>query len=219
MKKLSKRLESLISVIQECNTIADIGTDHAWLPIELIRRGIASKVYAIDNKTGPLNKARDNIETAGVSEKIRCILSDGLSAFQEEVDAVIIAGVGVQTIISILENAHNLKDYKRLVLQPNYGMPLLRKWLSDHDWGIIKEKILFERGTYYEIIVAVQKTQSLDEDEIEFGPILMHEKSKVFCDKYNDEIRAIQDLIPSISDYNKREELNKKVDKIKKVLQ
>ncbi len=219
MKKLSKRLETIISVIDECYAVVDVGTDHAWLPIELVRRGISKKVYAIDNKSGPLEKAKANVTSAGLLDNIECILEDGLQNFREDVDVAIIAGVGVQTIISILEHAYNLQNYKRLVLQPNYGMPLLRKWLSEHGWGIAREKILFERNAYYEIVVAVQMVQPLTIEEIEFGPILMLEKSDAFIDKYNEELRLITNLILTISDPKKKHELLDRANKIKKVLQ
>jgi len=102
---LSKRLEQVASMVTKGNIIADIGTDHGYVPIYLVEKGICPKAYAMDINQGPIESAIKNIENYGLSEKIQAIKSNGLEKLEpEKADTIIIAGMGGELIVNILEN-------------------------------------------------------------------------------------------------------------------
>ena len=100
---ISKRLETIASMVPSGKVVFDVGSDHALLPCYLVENGISTKVYAGDNKKGPLESALKNISVHGLNDKIIPVLSDGLNEAREDVEVVIIAGMGYHTAIDIIE--------------------------------------------------------------------------------------------------------------------
>lgn len=110
--KLSKRLETIASFIPEGSKVADIGTDHGYIPIHLVQEGKATHAIAMDVRTGPLCRAQSHIAEAGLSDMIEVRLSDGLLKLEkDEADCVVIAGMGGELMIHILEEGRHLWDY------------------------------------------------------------------------------------------------------------
>ena len=128
--KLSERLELVLSFVEPGESAADVGTDHGHVPVELVRRTIAKKAVAMDVRKGPLSRATENIALAGLADKIETRLSDGVAKLLPgEADSVVIAGMGGELIIKILENGRHMWDsVKQWVLSPH----ALRR-LSDPD--------------------------------------------------------------------------------------
>lgn len=156
MIRLSNRLSAVASLIPQNSIAADIGTDHAYLPIWLIENNIASYVISTDIKEGPVVKAKQNIACCGLSEKIEVIKTDGLKGIEKFLpDVVIISGMGGETIRDIIKRAPFLMLLPpkkiRLVLQPMTRAPLLRRFLYDNGFDITVEKIAFD-DRIYEII-------------------------------------------------------------------
>ena len=163
--KLGSRLAALATFVPHGTRIADIGTDHAYLPIELVQQNIAISAVAGDVHIGPYQAAKVNIESMGLNDKISVRLGDGLSVLVPgEVDTVVIAGMGGGTIIEILNN--NLEvtsSISRLILQPMVATGLVRRWLVANEWSIVDEQLVQDDGILYEIVVAEQGNSVIPE--------------------------------------------------------
>lgn len=148
-----KRMEQLKRLLPKDAVLADIGTDHAYLPILAVSDHTIQKAYACDVAPGPLSQAEENIRKAGLEEKIIPILSDGFDRVPMDATAAVIAGMGFYTARDILERAEaRLPLLSDIIVQINQDVPLLRQWISDHRYTIRKELSLSERGKYYSII-------------------------------------------------------------------
>ena len=152
---LSKRLSAVATLIKDNKITADIGTDHASLPIYLVKQGRAKKVYASDINEGPLNIAKKNIEAEGLTEKIEVFLSDGLKNVPKDAQEIAIAGMGGKLISIILEDAPFTKDRKvGLILQPMSDAKSLRRYLYENGYKIIKEFAFTDAGHLYSVLRA-----------------------------------------------------------------
>lgn len=152
--EISNRLKCVSSMIDKCNSIADIGTDHGYLPIYLIENGVCKTAIASDIKKGPLNKAKINIKKYNMEEKIQCRLGAGLNTIKEsEVDCAVISGMGGNLISDIIDNDLEVfKSLKYTVLQPVQNPEVLRKYLYGKGFNIIDEELCIDENKYYEII-------------------------------------------------------------------
>lgn len=154
--KLNERLLTAVQFVREGSKLADIGTDHGYLPISLILEGRIAFAIAADINRGPLDKADENIHKYALDGKIKTVLCDGLRSIdKDEVDDVAIFGMGGELIVKILDEAPWLKDpAKRLILQPMTHPEKLRKYLADNGYRIIGEALSFDRGKIYQTICA-----------------------------------------------------------------
>ncbi|MCI5774440.1 MAG: class I SAM-dependent methyltransferase [Erysipelotrichaceae bacterium] len=192
---LNKRLQAVAKMVDKCDVVADIGCDHAFLAISLIENKQCSKVYATDVASGPLSIAQANVKSAQLTDKIECLLSDGFANIPDDVDVAIIAGMGYHTAIAILEAAMSrLMKMQSIIVQINTDVELFRKWLSDHRYTIIEEKIVFDRKYYTIIKFNLNNADCLDEIAIEFGPKLLQNKDEVFM-QYNQKKLATYKMI------------------------
>jgi tRNA (adenine22-N1)-methyltransferase len=194
---ISKRLETIARYCPQGARVADIGSDHALLASYLLVRGIASFVIAGELNEGPYQAALRQIQTLVSRDRASVRKGDGLSVLRPgEVDAVCIAGMGGQLIVSILAaGADKLEGVRRLILQPNVGEELVRRWLLENGWQLVAESILEEDGIIYEILVAERgepakpyegKERSLEE-LLRIGPFLWEEKSPILLKKWRQE--------------------------------
>ncbi|MGL4335353.1 MAG: tRNA (adenine(22)-N(1))-methyltransferase [Turicibacter sp.] len=197
--ELSHRLQSCLAFVSPYKTVADIGTDHGYLPCVGILNNLLDYAIAADIGVGPLQAAKQQIARYGLEDKIETRLGGGVSVLQpNEVDAIVIAGMGGKLILSILDDNKSLtSSFKKIILQPNIDGNLLRRWLSAHQFDIINEKIILEDGKFYEIIVSQPNTSciELNELDIEFGPFLRKEKNEVFRAKWNKEYLKNAEII------------------------
>ncbi|MBR1740025.1 MAG: SAM-dependent methyltransferase [Ruminococcus sp.] len=133
---------------------ADIGTDHGYLACYLIESGRCERVVASDVAEKPLESARQNVEAAGLTDRVSCVLSDGLEKVPlEGITDIICAGMGGELIVSILERCNDLRD-KNLVLQPMTKWDVLRKWLYDNRFRVVKETACSEGRFVYSVMKA-----------------------------------------------------------------
>ena len=150
---LSSRLLACCDFIAPGDRVADIGCDHGYLGIYLLTKGIASRVIASDINEGPLQSAVRNSEKFGVRDKIAFYLSDGVRNIPRDFDTMVCAGMGGDTMVSILSSAPWLQtEQYRLILQCQSKTPLLRKYLSDTGWRIAKEKVLKDGKFLYTVM-------------------------------------------------------------------
>lgn len=150
--ELPPRLQSIASQVPQGSRLADVGTDHGYLPVWLLLDGRIGRAIAADLRAGPLDRARQTAQQYGQTEKISFRLCDGLTDIgADEVDVVAIAGMGGETIATILEAAPWTRQDKLLLLQPMTGAPRLRQWLQTHGYAIEKETISSEGNKLYSI--------------------------------------------------------------------
>ena len=220
---ISKRLETVASFVSQGAVLLDVGSDHAYLPIELVEKGHIERAIAGEVVVGPYQSAVKNVENHGLSDKIQVRLANGLAAFDEsdQVSVITIAGMGGRLIASILEEGFDkLAHVERLILQPNNREDDLRNWLQDNGFQIIAESILEEAGKFYEILVVEAGQMKLSARDTRFGPFLSKEVSPVFVQKWQKEAEKLQFALGQIPEKNQEERLvlTDKIKAIKEVL-
>ena len=155
---LDGRLSCAASFVRQGSVVCDVGTDHAYLPVNLIQRGIAVRAVACDINEGPLERARWSAAKYGVTDKIRFVLADGLDGVQPEKDGVneiIICGMGGELIARIVDaSAYTRMPEVRLILQPMTCAPELRQYLWDNGFRILEERLCEAAGKIYTCIHA-----------------------------------------------------------------
>ncbi len=154
---LSDRMRAVAALALPCSCIADIGCDHGYVAIELIRSNACDKVIAMDVKKAPLERAKGNIRNYGMQDAIETRLSDGAAALlPNEADGIICAGMGGRLVISIMERSQTLvRSMKQLVLQPQSELCEVRRYLRLNGYAADKEDIVFEDGKYYPMMRAI----------------------------------------------------------------
>ncbi|WP_195273098.1 tRNA (adenine(22)-N(1))-methyltransferase [Enterococcus mundtii] len=226
--ELSKRLETVGRFVPEAARLADIGSDHAYLPVALMLKGKIDFAVAGEVVKGPFESAKRQVSKNGLSERIEVRLANGLDAIekQDQINAITIAGMGGSLIRDILESGRQnqrLSGKERLILQPNIGEKTLRTWLKENNYQIIAEEILEENKKIYEIIVAEKKEQPIEysEKELMFGPHLLAEKNAIFLAKWQRELKqreVILEQLKNASEQNRHETIQQEVEWIKEVL-
>ncbi|MGM0900107.1 MAG: tRNA (adenine(22)-N(1))-methyltransferase [Bacillota bacterium] len=230
--KLSDRLATVANYIPKGSRIADIGSDHAYLPCHMVKKGAVRYAIAGEVAEGPYQSALKQVQLEGLTESIVVRKGDGLEVIEAgEVDCITIAGMGGTLITSILEAGKDkLVNVERLILQPNVGAHAIRRWLSEHHWKLVSESILKEDGKIYEVLVAqngIGEAVDSDVDELEllFGPYLLKEKNEAFRDKWELEKRNWQRILDQLehaeqndSTLEKKRELEKKLKMVEEVL-
>lgn len=158
--KLSHRLGTIAGLVQDGARVADIGSDHALLPVYLVSKGQCPSAIAGELNQGPFEAAQRQVREAGLSQQVDVRKGNGLAVITPgETDTVTIAGMGGHLIATILEEgriAGKLEHVKELVLQPNVGEDAVRHWLTQHGWALMDERILEEDGKIYEVLRAVR---------------------------------------------------------------
>ena len=190
---LSKRLQTVADLVDIGDRVADIGTDHAYLPVNLVVTRTSDFVIASDTAKGPFANAQEVVSENQLNDLIDLRLANGLEAVnpEDEIDTIILAGMGAELIINILSQK-NIDNYK-LILQANSEVPLLREFLSESNHKIIEEKIIYEQH-FYQIIKAIPGKENLDTTQIKFGPILVKEKNPIFIKYWENELNRLEKI-------------------------
>lgn len=206
--KLNERLHVVTSFVKKGSVVADIGTDHALLPIYLLQQGISNSVIACDVKKGPLNRAKKAVEETGLTNQISCRLGDGLEPLKEdEVDTIVIAGMGGETIVNILSSCQWTKNKNlRFIFQPMTHSEVLRSYLYQNGFCIEKEKVIREDSHLYTIqsVAFTGQQRELSIAESYLGKIGEENKSI-------EEIQYIEGLIKRFT--KKKQGLLRKIEK------
>jgi tRNA (adenine22-N1)-methyltransferase len=196
---LSVRLGTALTYIQAGERVADIGTDHAYLPIHLIREGIASRALAADINEGPLESARLNVREAGLEGKIDLLLTDGLHGVRDwHPDRILIFGMGGELIAKILSEADWVRDPAiGLVLQPMSRAAFLRRWLQENGFAITGETLSFEDRFYQTLSVrwTEEKIESYSEGELLLGRENLRARSPLFLEFVRHERAVMQRIL------------------------
>lgn len=202
--QLSQRLSSVASMVTAGNCLADVGTDHGYVPIYLYERNIIPRAIAMDVNKGPLERAALHIAESGMKEAIETRLSDGLTALKPgEADSVVIAGMGGPLIIRIL-SAHPevTESLKELILQPQSEISEVRIWLYEQGYEIIEEHMVFEDGKYYPMFKAVKnpEAEKLTDLEYKYGKISVLGEPEVLRAYLVREIANKQNILQKLSE-------------------
>ncbi len=164
---IRKRLAAIASYVRKGSRVADIGTDHGFLPLYLIENDISPTCIASDVREGPASAARKHIAAAGQQNRIDVRVGNGLETVKpEEVDDIVIAGMGGETITAILEAAQWLQSpHYHLILQPMSHTEILRQWLYTHGFSTVCERLLTDGGKSYILLVTTYNGVCTPADE------------------------------------------------------
>lgn len=229
-QQLSYRLERVASHVPKGAVVADIGSDHAYLPCFLVLNGVVEKAVAGEVVSGPFESAKKQVRQEQLESAITVRLASGLDAVHPEdgVTAVTIAGMGGPLIVSILEQGkEKLTSVERLILQPNVHAKAIRQWAQLNGWDVLEEEIIEENDKIYEILVLEKslKPVLLTESQLLMGPKLMQQKSPVFQTKWNRENSQWKKIVLSMEStqqtmeiIEKKNELVKKIQLVEEVL-
>ena len=190
------RLERVAAQVPVGARLADIGSDHGYLPVALMRRGVISAGVAGERALTPFNAAVRTVRDNGLEQRITVRLADGLAAIEpgDGITAISLCGMGGETIRDILDSGKaRLSGQERLVLQPNGGEQPLRQWLMENAYRILYEEVLRENRFDYEIIVAEHSGPVVyNAKELYFGPLQLQARSPAFVAKWQRRLREKQ---------------------------
>ena len=196
MQYLSKRLSKIHDMVNS-DVLMDVGSDHGKLIISLIKDKKIRFGYAVENKKGPYTRLVDNIKKENLLDSIKPLLSDGITLLSDDIDTVVIAGMGGYNILKIL-NAHKekLNNVKHIIVDAHNAINEVRRGITNLGFSIYEENILKEDDIYYEIIDFIKSdVHQYNEDEYDFGPILLKKKDECFKEKWNERIKEIDNIL------------------------
>lgn len=199
--KLSHRLETIASFVHRGSKIADIGTDHGYIPIYLIEKGQVASALAMDIGKGPLERAKAHIKEHGLEQRIETRLSDGLQMLLPgEVETVIIAGMGGELLIHIMEQGTHMWDsVRQWILSPQSDIGRVRHFLADRGFSIHRETMVKDEGKYYTVMEAVWNGKSPDwkneERYLQYGKYLIQEGHPVLAEYLKKEKKKTVSII------------------------
>lgn len=228
--ELSKRLKRIAKHVDKCESIADIGTDHGYIPIYLVKEGVCESAIASDINKGPIEKAKINVAFEGVSDKVKCLLGPGLKPLKVgEVNGVILAGMGGNLTRDILlADMDKVKKYDFLILQPAQNPEVLREFLYKNDYEILNEDLIEDEGRFYELFKVKYNKDSeklIFEDKLDYevSPLLRKENHPLLKEFLEEKIKMCEKISSFIKDdteaaKNRKADLEEKVNKLKGML-
>lgn len=199
---LSKRLRAVAHLVTCGNRLADIGTDHGYVPIYLVETGRIPCAIAMDINRGPLKKADENIRAHHLEDRIQTRLSDGLSKLQKgEADTVLIAGMGGNLMSKIITAGRDvLEDVSELILQPQSEIGEFRHFLHDSGYRITDEDMLIDDGKYYVMFRVVKGSEHYDsEAEYVYGSLLLRKKHPVLYEYIQKKLKSYGTILKHLS--------------------
>lgn len=228
--ELSKRLKRIAEHVDKCESVADIGTDHGYIPIYLVKEGICKKAIASDINKGPIEKAKVNVAFEGVSNKVKCLLGPGLNPLKVgEVNGVILAGMGGNLTRDILlADMDKVKKYDFIILQPAQNPEVLREFLYKNDYEIIDEDLIKDEGRFYELFKVKYNENSeklVFEDGLyyEVSPLLREKNHPLFKEFIEEKINRCETILSFIKEdtesaKKRKSDLEEKINKLKGML-
>ncbi|WP_323704730.1 tRNA (adenine(22)-N(1))-methyltransferase [Mammaliicoccus sp. Dog046] len=221
MIHLNKRLTKVSEYLNH-RKLADIGSDHAYLPIYAIQNQLINTAIAGEVVKGPFLAAQQNTKNYALSDQIEVKLGDGLEVVDETVDVITICGMGGPLIAQIIdEGKSKLTHFPDLILQANIHALPIRENLQKLEYKIEDECIIKEKKHIYEIIVAKKGNMQLTDKEMKFGPILLKNKNELFAEKWNRELESLEKISKQLEnhdDQTRYHEINLQIQQIKEVL-
>lgn len=226
--ELSRRLQAVADLVSEGVIVADVGTDHGYIPIYLLKEGKGLRAIAMDINQGPLSRATAHIFEQGLSDRIETRLSDGVRQLKVgECECVVIAGMGGALTIHILEEGKEVfRSLKEFVLQPQSEIRKVRQYLNENGYCVIEENMVLEDGKYYPMMKVINGTSvAYNTVELRFGKLLLEQKHPVLKMFLEREARKKEIIIENLSKESgehievRRKEIQEKLEEIKYALQ
>lgn len=218
METLSPRLQAITTYIDKDDYVADIGSDHGFLAIALRKSDLASYIEASENKRGPYEALVNNVRRAN-TENLVVKFSDGLEKLGEQVNTLVLAGLGATSIVNILlKDEAKLGQINKIIALPHNEAYNLRKALVERGFYISAEQIIHDNELYYELIVFKKGASNYSEDDLVFGPHNLANKSEAFKHKWEEHLSKINYLLSLNLDKTRRSELETYKERIKKQL-
>lgn len=216
MIKISKRLTTIANIVlqKKSKKIIDVGCDHALLDIYLLQNNPNLKIIASDINEKPLESAKKNIEKYSFLNKIEICLKDGIKGIDEDVDTTVISGMGMETIVEILENGKKeLSHIERLIISSNNKYQELRTNITKLGFKISYEKVIYDEEKYYIIIEFIKGKENYSDKELYFGPVLLKNKDENFYKYYQNLKNVKEKIVKSLpNDNGKKEILEKEIE-------
>ena len=181
---LNKRLKKIADYINHDDKVIDVGCDHAFLSIYLVLEKDVERVIASDINSGPLQIAVGNIKEYGLEDRVIAKLGDGLNPIEEDINTVIISGMGGITISEIISDKDKLKNINKIIISPNNEFYIARKTIVDTGYYISDEIMVKDKNKYYPIIIFEHGNIPYSEDDLTYGPILLKDKPIEFIEFY-----------------------------------
>lgn len=219
--KISKRLRVISDLIPDNSFILDIGCDHALLDIYTVLNKENVSAIASDINKGPLEFAKRNIKKYNVSDKVSVSLGNGLSTYKDGVNVVVMSGLGSATIVSILNNGLGVLDnVKTLIVSSNNDYYFLRKSICSLGFYIFDEKIVYDKGKYYPIIVFKKGNEKYSWFEFKYGPVLLKNRESSFLTYMKKNKNKLSSIYKSLGFkyFRKKRLLKKEINYINKFL-
>lgn len=219
--KINDRLKAIGDLVSANSFCLDVGCDHAFLDIYLVKQDKGIKAIASDVLEGPLNQAKQNIKREGLEKEIETRLGDGLDTYSSEVDTVIISGMGGRNMIGIFKNNLKiLKEIETIIVSPNNYQEDVKKFLCKNGFMIDDEIMVKEKKFIYQIIKFVKGKKKYNKKEYFFGPVFLKKKDKLFKEYYERELKSREILIEVLpKNYHLKKFITKKeINMIKKEL-
>lgn len=194
--KINDRLKLVGDYVDKGSIPLDIGCDHAKLSIYLLKEKNFPFVYASDNKIGPLNQARENVNYYNLADKIELIKADGLNSLNDKIDTITVTGMGGLTINKMfLENKNKLTNIKTIILSPNNFIKEVRETINMLGYYLKDEELVEESNKLYHILVFSKGNKTYSDKELYLGPILMTKNNEIIKKFYKSELTNINNLL------------------------
>lgn len=215
-------MKAVASMVTKGNIVADVGTDHGYVPIALISQGKIPEAIALDINKGPLERANEHIKLHGLQDKIQTRLSDGVAAISVgEADSIVIAGMGGELVIHILSDGEEVcRNARELILQPQSDIDKVRAYLRERKYKIVDEDMILEEGKYYPMIKVVpveydDTWDKLTEDEIKacdiYGPILLKNGNPILRKYLVKQHQVLRDIIEKLKKQQSTEAIERRI--------
>ena len=209
--KLSNRLQLVADFVTKGNILADIGTDHGYIPVYLVMNDYIPRAYAMDIGKGPLERAREHINEYKLVDRIETRLSNGLDKLLKgEADTVLIAGMGGALTVDILHRGKEVLDtVKEVILSPHSEWELVRNYMVEEGYEILREEMIIDAGKYYVVMKwkkgedKINKDEEYTKEELLYGKLLLKNKDMVLKEYLLKEKDNYQKILDSLNSYGK----------------
>ena len=194
--KINARLKTIGDLVEKDSICLDVGCDHALLDIYLVHRKANIKTIASDIAQGPLEQAKKNIEREHLEDVIETRLVSGLETYTDEINTIIISGMGGRNIIGIFkDNIKKLNKVETLIISPNNYQEDVKRFLCKHGFYIQNEEFVKDKKFIYQIIIFKKGKKRYSKKEYFFGPIFLEKKGPLFREYYERELKSREILI------------------------
>lgn len=219
--ELSKRLQAVADLVSEGQIVADVGTDHGYIPIYLLESGKCERAIAMDINKGPLLRAKEHIAEHGLDAKIEVKLSDGVEALSGGAcDCVVVAGMGGALAVKIMEEGQAVfKSLREFVLQPQSELAKVRQYLWENEYCVTAEDMVLEDGKFYPMMkVKNGASEDYTQIELRYGKCLLMQKHPVLKQFLEKEVQTKEAILNNLESESGEHIENRKKELLEELL-